>query len=191
MNWLTKLLPSKVEGDDIYSLEFLSARLMGTSELSIVEAQRELVRFGKQVNKAYSYLSRILLEADARAQMQFLQQIERIERITDKMEIEIADYLSQISSTEISPRASGQIRAILAASNYLERSCDLILKIGSFMVRSKKEKAYFTPELRQTLVSFMSLVQEDLINELERLGDHVERVSRELAFGKEKRNAKD
>ena len=62
MNWLTKLLPSKVEGDDIYTLEFLSARLMGTSELSIVEAQRELGRFGKQVNKAYSYLPRILLK---------------------------------------------------------------------------------------------------------------------------------
>ena len=137
MNWLTKLLPSKVEGDDIYTLEFLSARLMGTSELSIVEAQRELGRFGKQVNKAYSYLPRILLEADARAQTQFLQQIERIERITDKMEVEIADYLSQISSTEISPRASEQIRAILAASNYLERSCDLILKIGLLSCAAK------------------------------------------------------
>lgn len=248
MNWLTKLLPSKVEGDDIYTLEFLSARLMGTSELSIVEAQRELVRFGKQVNKAYGYLSRILLETDSRAQKQFLEQIERIERITDKMEVEIADYLSQISSTEISPRASEQIRAILAASNYLERSCDLILKIGLFMVRSKKEKAYFTPELRQSLVSFMSLVQEaldlmnanlagnqkdideeavvlkerevdgqfkqlhrnylqlmerkklkiqsglyyhELINELERLGDHVQSVSLELAFGRERRNTTD
>lgn len=248
MNWLTKLLPSKVEGDDIYTLEFLSARLMGTSELSIVEAQQELVRFGKQVNKAYSYLPRILLEADARAQRQFLQQIERIERITDKMEVEIADYLSQISSTEISPRASEQIRAILAASNYLERSCDLILKIGLFMLRSKKEKAYFTPELRQSLVSFMSLLQEaldlmnanlagnqkdideeavvlkekevdgqfkqlhrnylqlmerkklkiqsglyyhELINELERLGDHVQSVSLELIFGRERRNTND
>jgi phosphate:Na+ symporter len=130
---------------------------------------------------------------------------------------------------------------MLSASNYMERVCDLILKIGIFMVRRKQEKAYFPPDLRRSLTEYMQLVQaamdlmlqgiakdpsqidlkavherenaiderfellkksylrdmerkrlkvqsglyyHDLINELERLGDHIENVSEALAGAK-------
>lgn len=241
IQWLNRMMPSKVEGDEEYHLEFLSASLMGTSELSIVEVRRELIQFGKHAQRAYSFLPKILLEADDKAQEQYLEQIERIERISDKMELDIANYLGKISASDISPEASQRIRNMLSASNYMERVCDLILKIGIFMVRRKQEKAYFPPDLRRSLIEYMQLVQcamdlmlqsiakdpsqidlkavrarekeiderfeslkksylrdmerkrlkvqsglyyHDLINELERLGDHVENVSEALAGAK-------
>lgn len=161
--WLIKWVPSKVASDEEYHLEYFGGRMMQTSELSIIEVRNELTEFVKHIQKAYSYLPKILLEPDEKAQEEYLSRIELIEKISDKMELDIADYLSKVSQNEVSNEASQRIRNVLSASNYLERISDLILKIAIFMVRRKKEKAYFTPELRRNLIQFMEIIQKALL----------------------------
>ncbi|MBI1315368.1 Na/Pi cotransporter family protein [bacterium] len=230
-------MPSRASEDEEFHLEFIEGRLTNTSELSIVEVRRELALFARQIEKAYKLLPRILLEPDETVQEEYLEKIERIEHITDKMELDIANYLAKASRQEISIEASQQIRNMLSAGNHLERTADLILKVGIYMVRRKQEKAFFTPELRRYLLEFMEVVggsiqqmianvagdahrldliatrniersinrqfselrkdylkameqnkykvssglyYHDLLSELERIGDHVERVSEAL-----------
>ncbi len=174
--FLLRWMPSRASADEEFHLEFIEGRLTNTSELSIVEVRRELALFARQIEKGFKLLPRILLEPDESVQEEYLEKIERIEHITDKMELDIANYLSKASRQEVSNEASQQIRNMLSAGNHLERIGDLILKVGIYMVRRKQEKAFFTPELRRYLLEFMEVVGGSIQQMIENVAVEPEKI---------------
>jgi phosphate:Na+ symporter len=159
---LNRWMPSRISTDEEYHLEYLESRLMSAPELSIVEVRNELLQFAKHVIRGYDYLPKILLEPDEKTQREYKDQVEHIERLTDKMEYDIANYLARVSAGDISSEARERARNMLSASNYLERIADITLKIAIYMVNRKGDKAYFLPEQRSSMQEFMQLVRKSL-----------------------------
>ena len=92
-----KMKPSKGEVDEEFHLEHIGTGLMQTTELSILEANKEVVKFGKIISKLFGFIPELLKEKDDKKFRTLMARIRKYEDITDRMEVEIADYLAKAS----------------------------------------------------------------------------------------------
>ena len=82
----------------------------------------------------------------------FSDQIRRIakyEDITDKMEIEIANYLSKVSQGELSESSSIGVRGMLSIINDLERIGDICYQMSKSIERKHDQKIVFNENQAQ------------------------------------------
>ena len=75
----------------------------------------------------------------------------KYEEITDRVEVEVANYLDQVSTQEITPEVSSQIRSMLSITNDLERIGDIYYQISKTIERKDDKKIYFLPDQRENL----------------------------------------
>lgn len=158
----TWLVPSKGVDDEVYSLDFMGSSLLETSELSLVEARKALVKFGDLMRRAYKYIPMLVTEMDEDKLTRYTKKLQKYEDISDRMEMEISNYLSSISRGELSTEGSKRVRVMLHVANYLERIGDIYLEISRNLSNRKEQKAYFTQEMRSNVIQLSELVTQSL-----------------------------
>ena len=141
-----KMQPSKGELDEEFHLEHIGTGLMSTTELSIVEANKEVIKFGKITAKLFSFIPELLKEKDSKKFRTLMARIRKYEEITDRMEVEIADYLAKASQGELSVAASIKVRAMISMINDMERIGDICYQMSISVERKKEQKAQFMPD---------------------------------------------
>lgn len=158
----TFTVPSKGHKDELHRLEYIDNSIQ-LSELSIVEARRAVSKFGEIAQKMSGMVRRLITETDSSAQLKIHERIQRYEEITDRLEIEISQYCSRISTTELSPESSERVRAMLSISNDLERIGDVFNQMSLTIRRKNEEKIWFTQEQRDKLFGLHDLVEKSLL----------------------------
>lgn len=147
-----RLLPSRSNRDEQFSLDYISNSLLDTPELSIIEARKALSKFGDIVKRGYKYIPLLVTEMDEGRLQKHVEKLEKYEAITDRMEIEISNYLSQASRGEMSEEASVSVQHVIGIANYLERIGDIYIEISRSLKNRKSQKAYFTQEMRDNVL---------------------------------------
>jgi len=97
--------------------------------------------------------------------------IEKYEGISDRMEVEIANYLTKISEGELSHLGSKRIKAQLTIVSELESVADCCYNLAKTMLRKKDGKIWFDQNLRENVQKMMSLVSESIV-EMQKNLDH-------------------
>ncbi len=165
-----RITPSRNIDDEQFSLDYIGTGLLETSELSIVEARQELVKFADIVRRAFRYIPMLITVMDDRKLDLYNRQIHKYEDMTDQMELEITSYLSQASKNELSLDASESVRMMINIANYLERIGDIYVEISRSLNNRKKQKAYFTQEMRDRIMQLSDLVARALDQMVSNLG---------------------
>lgn len=164
--WLAKMatwmVPSRGEEDEIFSLDYIGSGLMSTPELSIMEARKELVKFADLMRRSYKYIPRLITEMEEKKLALYAQKLQKYEDISDRMEMEISNYLSKASQGELSSEGTRRVRAMLHIANYLERIGDIYLEVSRNLTHRKEQKAYFTPDMRAKVMRLSELVSRAL-----------------------------
>jgi len=157
-----KMQPSKGELDEEFHLEHIGTGLMSTTELSIVEANKEVVKFGERVQKLFSFIPELLKETNSKKIQDKLSRIKKYEDITDKMEVEIADYLAKASQGELSDSASVKVRSMISIINDMERIGDICYQMSIEISRKKEQDVSFLPEMKIQLDDMIGAVNDTL-----------------------------
>ena len=124
-----------------------------------------------------TFCQTILMEKKESEFRNYIDRIAKYEDITDKIEEEVARYLTKVSQNELSERTSEKIRAMLSMVGDMERIADIYYQISKTTERKRKNKIWFTPEQRERLVemySLMNLVLENMCKNLEMRYSEVE-----------------
>ncbi|MBR1839821.1 MAG: Na/Pi cotransporter family protein, partial [Prevotella sp.] len=152
------VLPQK-EQDEEYRLRFISAGLLSTAELSILEAKKEINNFAERCYKMFGLVVDILkVEKDDDFTKQF-SRIEKYENITDSMEVEIANYLNKVSEGRLSDESKGRIQRMMRQIDELESIGDSLYNLARTLNRRRKNvKTRFTQEQMEHLNSMLVLV---------------------------------
>ncbi|MBQ2011702.1 MAG: Na/Pi cotransporter family protein [Bacteroidaceae bacterium] len=103
------ILPQK-EQDEEYRLQFLSGGLLSTAELSILEAQKEINVFAERCQRMFGFFRDLLNTEKNEDFVKLYSRIEKYEEITDRMELEIANYLNQVSEGRLSSDSKTKIQ---------------------------------------------------------------------------------
>jgi len=153
-----RTVKSQGDMDEEFHLEHIGTGLMQTAELSVLEANKEVTKFGKITTKLFNMIPELLKETDNKKFGKQMARIRKYEDITDRMEVEIADYLAKASQGEMSDSASIKVRSMISMINDMERIGDICYQMSVSVERKNEQKAYFTPELRTSLEEMMEVV---------------------------------
>lgn len=159
----TKLVKDTDE-DEGFTLKYINTGLLATAELSMIQSQNEIVGYAEHVKKMFRMASDLLVETNKQKFSKRIDKISKYEDISDRIEIEIAKYLTDISSNHISALGSRTIKAYLDAIDNIESISDSIYNLAKTFKRKAKEKAWFTPEIRKNISIMFGLVEQALDN---------------------------
>ena len=158
-----RTVKSKGEADDEFRLEYIESGVMSSPELSILEAKKEVAKFGKVVRKQNGFVKELLVETDKKKYKKTLKRIKKYEEITDNMEIEISDYLAKISEKgKLSSASSDQVRSLLSMIIDLERIADIGYGMSISIDKKNENKIYFNPKQRENIMGMFRHVEKAL-----------------------------
>lgn len=181
---VTKMVPSK--GDDgEYHLEHIGLNMIQTPDISILEARKEIAKFGKITTKMSAKVSE-LIDDKSKKTDKLVERIKKYEEITDRLEVEIATFLSKVSEGNISEESSFKIRALLSINNDMERIGDIFYQMSLTVSKKKKDKLGFTDGQKLGLDKMFTLVNDALEIMNKNLTSDYSRVTVEEALTKER-----
>lgn len=161
--WLIQLaiktVPSRGESDQNYRLAYINS-LLKTPELSIIEAQQELARYGEITSRMSGFTRQLLFSTEATEQSELLARIAKYEEINDRVEEELGAYVQKLSSEELSTRTSVHIRTILGICSELEQIGDNFYSMSKTIERKLEEKIWFNQQQRDQLREMFVLIDQ-------------------------------
>jgi phosphate:Na+ symporter len=131
--------PEQNEEED-FRLHFITAGIMKTPELSVLEAQKEISSFARRIQSMFNMVQDLLLEKNEQNFNKLFARIEKYEGISDNMEIEIAKYLDHVSDAHLSDETKAKIRAMLREISELESIGDACYNIARTINRKFQSK---------------------------------------------------
>jgi len=162
-----RTVKSKGESDEEFKLDYIDGPLGSTAELCILEATKEVAKFGKITAKMNGFVRNYINSSDKKIKSKMLKKIARYEEITDRVEVEVGDYLGKTSRLEMSDEASRQMRGMLNISTDLERIGDIFYQMSKALEKKDHDKQYFTPEQRKGINKMLDATERafDVMND--------------------------
>lgn len=154
---VVRIQPSKGLGDEEFRLRFISAGLMSTPELSLAEAKKELQVFAKLIDKMSFSFTALLFDRHKDKEA-IIEKIRKREDITDELELELTDYLTKVSESDLSRDASERVRDMLSMANDLERIADIYYMMTKNYQRMVKQNIKLPEDVMQELKELLDMV---------------------------------
>lgn len=153
-----RTVKSRGAADEAFHLDYIGTGIMATPDLSLLEAKKEIAKFGEITSRMSRFTRSLLFEQNKKKSKTLYEKITKYEEITDRVEIEVANYLNKISEGELSEQTASRIRGMNSIVNDLERIGDIYYQMSKTLERKEEEKVWFTPEQRNNLGRMFDLV---------------------------------
>lgn len=167
---VTKMVPMRDDAEE-FRLQHINTGLLSTAEMSIHQAKREIMVFAERIEKMYNYVVSLFSETNEKKFYKLYDNVEKYEGISDRMEEEIANYLTKVSEGELSILGSKRITAMLNVITDLESIGDSCYNLAKTLVRKRDKKILFETSLNENLIQMMELAQKAL-TEMQKNLDH-------------------
>lgn len=185
MIWLTgvyvkiveKLIPSKHKEDEEFQLKFISRGLLSASELNIAQAEKEIVVYSQRVQRMIAMAQNIVHNSTGSEFTKQFSRIEKYEEISDRMELEIANYLNRCSEGRLSNEGKHHIAAMLRIVSEIESIADCCYGVAKILIRKQEGHVNFNDEIYSNIDSMFIAVEAAMQNMILLLS-HVEGTSR-------------
>ena len=160
VNWMVKDKPEDEEY--VFKLAYIGRGWMNTAELNMEAAKKEIENFSKRVLRMYTFLPTLRTAKDDAEFDAVVDRIEKYEEITDRMEMEIARYLTKIAEGDLSQQGSQRISEMLCVVDNLESIGDAIYQIAVTRKNKRATAVHFDEHLNDNLEKMTVLVQRSL-----------------------------
>lgn len=161
-NLVVRLLPQKQSEEEEFRIQYITAGLMSTPELSLLQARREMQFFAKHTIKMFGFVQKLLREdKDKKFNKQFAR-IQKYENISDDVEVEIANYLAQVAQGKLSDFGRRRLQSMLRLVSDLESIADSNFNLARTINRMFDNKISLPEEILQKVEQMFSLVVEAL-----------------------------
>lgn len=157
-----KLVPSQGEEDEQHHLEFIGGGITATSEISIYNAKQEVISMGKVTAKMNNYISELVSSDDKKRRRALIEKMSRYEEITDKVELEISNYLAKTAQVELSEESSIKVQGMLAIISDLESVADIYYQMSKGVERMIEKDNPLSDGQRERLAKMFTLLEDAL-----------------------------
>ncbi len=154
--------PKKQADEDEFRLHFIQTGIMKTPELSVLEAQKEISSFAERIQRMFGMVRSLLGEKDEKAFLKTYNRIEKYEGISDNMEVEIGNYLNEVSDLHLSDETKAKIRAMLREISEIESIGDSCFNMARTINRRFSGKEDFTEQQYEHMHQMFELTNNAL-----------------------------
>lgn len=162
--FVCKVLPMPENQDAENRLLFISGGLLSTAELSILQANKEIVVFGERCRRMLSFVPKALESKKDEDFENAYKKLVHYEQITDNMEDEIGKYLGLVSEGRLSGESKNAIACMLREIGELESIGDSIYHLGRTISRLREYgEETFNDEQLNNITKALQIVDESLV----------------------------
>ncbi len=158
---VTKMVPQREDTEE-FRLQYINTGLLSTAELSVHQAKQEIMVYAQRVEKMFNYVESMFTETNEKKFYKLFDKVEKYEGISDRMEEEIAVYLTKISEGELSILGSKRIKAMLNVITDIESLADSCYNLAKTLVRKREKKVWFDTPLRENIIQMLELAGKSL-----------------------------
>lgn len=158
---VTKLIPIKEKNEDAFTLKHIKIGLLSTPDASLFQAKQEISLYAKNTKDMFHKVTECLEMSTKDFPKQF-DNLVKMEDESDKVEIEIANYLTKVSESKLSTENSQRIRAMFKIVSEIESIADSSLNVTKAIARRNDQNVVFSEELTNKLKHMFSLIDETL-----------------------------
>ena len=155
------IIPQK-EQDEEYRLRFITGGMLSTAELSILQASKEIHLFAERTRRMFGMVQDLLHTEKDDDFNKVFSRVEKYENISDSMELEIANYLNQVSEGRLSSESKLQIRAMLREVTEIESIGDSCYNLARTINRKRQTNQDFTEKQYEHLHQMLELTDDAL-----------------------------
>lgn len=179
MIWLTNvyvkivewLVPARHHGDDEFQLKFISGGMLSAAELNIAQAEKEISVFAERVGRMLPMARELVHTKDGSDDFnKIYSRLEKYEEISDRMELEIANYLNRCAEGRLSNESKRRIAAMLSIDSEIESIADCCLGVGKILLRKQQANVTFNEEIYKNIDLMFDYVGKAMDNVLLLLG---------------------
>ena len=180
MIWMTdfyvkvveKIMPSKHRGDDEFQLTYISSGRVAASELNMAQAEKEIGVYAKRVNRMLDMAQDLVHAKEGSEEFNKLySRLEKYEEISDRMEIEIANYLNRCAEGRLSNQGKQRIAAMLNIISEVESIGDSCFGVAKILARKQESRVPFNDEIYENIDRMFAYVKKSMKNMLVLLED--------------------
>ena len=154
------LVPQK-EAEEEYRLQYISAGMLSTAELSIMEAQKEINSYAERCNRMVGFVNDLMKAEKDDEFSKIFSRIEKYENITDNMEVEIANYLHKVSEGRLSIESKMEVMRMLRQITELESIGDSCYNLARTLNRHRQNCTdQFTEIQLSNMHNMLAMVQK-------------------------------
>lgn len=160
---LAGLLVSKAQvADNSYRLRFISKTIFSTSEISLLQARKEIILYSKRIKAMFITVRNMFNQVNAEEFTIAFNQVSNYETVCDQMEIEISSYLTKVGQGELSVQGNERLKVMVKITGYLESIADNCYNIAKTLNRKRQSKIWFTQDIRNNINQMLWLLEEAL-----------------------------
>ena len=180
MIWMTefyvkvveKLMPSKHKGDDEFQLTYITSGRVAASELNMAQAEKEIGVYAKRVSRMLDMAQDLVHTKEGSEDFNKLySRLEKYEEISDRMEIEIANYLKRCAEGRLSNQGKQRIAAMLNIISEIESIGDSCFGVAKILARKQEGRVAFNDEIYENIDRMFAYVKKAMKNMMVLLED--------------------
>jgi len=149
--------PTDEESNEEYKLEYFSTSVQPTPEISLLEAKKEVVYMSETINQ---FLSDAVYAIQNGIKDDVIDKARKTEILTDQMQVEISNYLSECAKHELSVESSQNASDMIRIVNELESIADSTFNL--FLITEKINKNDLSSDMKEQIVQLYDKVREFL-----------------------------
>lgn len=175
-----RIVPYSEEEEDFRLKYIPTGMISSTSELALSEVQNEIITFAERCKKMYDMVKNMMtIEKEA----DFVQELERVskyEGITDKMELEIGNYISKVlEAGGLTKESKRKMLKMMKLVSELESIGDSCNNLGRTLSHKREKKLEYTSEQVENINRMFKLLDTAIDNMIYML-NHTEGVKFDL-----------
>ena len=159
---ICKIIREKVDPED-FSIKFISGGLMSTAELSLFEARKEINLFAERTLKMFRFVPELAKLKDEGEFAKLFARIEKYEGISDKLEMEIGEYLNKVSEGRLSPESKTKLQCMLKEISEIESIGDACYNMARVLNRKFRCGEDYTEEQYHRIDSMIELCDRAML----------------------------
>lgn len=174
MIWFTNLyvkivcwiMPSHhKESEEEFSLKYIGRGILSASELNIAQAQKEISVYGERVSRMLD-MARQLIHTNERSDeyTKVYNRLEKYEEISDRMEVEIGNYLNHVAEGRLSDDGKKRVAGMLRIISEIESIADGCYNVGKILNRKQQNHVQFNDQVLKEIDVMFNNVEEAMNN---------------------------
>ena len=174
---VTWIIKGHKDEEEVFRLRYIQSGMMSTSELSLEQAEQEILHFADIVRRQYVYARQAVNEADDENRFDTLfKKLEHYEQISDRIEFEIAKYLNNIAEGELSQEGNNKLHAMYKIISEMESMGDSGYNIGRILQRKNLHGQKFDEPTVKKLNHMLDLVDNAIAAMTDNLKEGFSRI---------------
>lgn len=172
---VSRIIPDEEAKDETFKLQFINKGIIGQSgELSLVQSHSEISRYAEETYKMFGYIRLMLAEPlGSERQLELHARVKGMENDSDRAEVEIAQFLNQISPKSLSHESEQVMRNQYKIVDELESVADSIYRMASILLQKSDQRLWFTEQMNIDVNKMHTLTDSALLHMIKVLDEEI------------------